>query len=496
MRLVFFFLWVCLFAMTVKCDLPIHCLNTHIAGTWKFSVSDLTTKPTDCGYSHPDSNRYHFDHPAEDKFSPTDKIDVTLRLPDYAESSSSSVNGSWTMVYDEGFEVTLGDRVYFAFSKYVPRFSFVKSDEVADYRSICTETMVGWFRTASGMTGCWKGERTDSASLIAANTIKTAKDSEHIVTVIPDIPVNLKFKADEWLIHTVNNDPASSWTAVANSRFQDQPLADVMVLLGAANYAKQNVHIAAVDDLRADTEKYSGLPDHWDWREHGYVDEVVDQGNCGSCYAMATISAVNSRFRVKSEGKMGLNLSGQNLLTCSSYNQGCEGGYPYLAAKYGADYGFSLDTCDPYKDGKIPEKSCSNKQCNTKFYLSDYYYIGGYYGNCSEVSMMHEVMESGPIVSGFQAPYSLFSYESGIFTGPDAKKEGAWEQTNHAVVIVGWGVDTARTPPMKYWIVKNTWGKDWGEDGYFRIRRGRDECGIESMSVAPVVEWEVDAETL
>jgi len=87
----------------------------------------------------------------------------------------------------------------------------------------------------------------------------------------------------------------------------------------------------------------------------------------------------------------------------------------------------------------------------------------------------------------FQAPSALFYYTSGVFTGPKPKSDGEehnglhkWEQTNHAVVAVGWGVE--KDTGTKYWLIKNTWGPNWGEHGYFRIRRGTDECAIESMA--------------
>jgi len=121
------------------------------------------------------------------------------------------------------------------------------------------------------------------------------------------------------------------------------------------------------------------------------------------------------------------------------------------------------------------------------YYTANHTYVGGYYGACSEVAMMREIHRAGPIVVAFQAPSALFYYTSGVFTGPKPKSDGEehnglhrWEQTNHAVVAVGWGVE--KDTGVKYWLIKNTWGPNWGEHGYFRIRRGTDECAIESMA--------------
>jgi cathepsin C len=125
-------------------------------------------------------------------------------------------------------------------------------------------------------------------------------------------------------------------------------------------------------------------------------------------------------------------------------------------------------------------------------------------GGCSEVAMMKEIYANGPVMVAFQAPPDLFYYTGGIYTGPAPKEEAqgvngvnVWQQTNHAVVAVGWGVD--KKTGVKYWKLKNTWGLKWGEQGYFRIRRGTNECGVESMAtkadviLPPSVKIPIDA---
>jgi cathepsin C len=226
---------------------------------------------------------------------------------------------------------------------------------------------------------------------------------------------------------------------------------------------------------------------------------------------MAAASSLESRFRIASKNKLKINVSPQNILDCSIYNQGCAGGYPYLVMKHVHEFGAVESECAPYEgsDAKCkadkflvkPKKSSatspasflqeadsSEASCHRRYYISDYRYVGGYYGACNEVAMMKEIYKNGPVIVAFQAPGSLFYYSGGIFHGPKPqwhednhrKDLNIWEQTNHAVVGVGWGEENGK----KFWIMKNTWGKNWGEDGYFRIVRGEDECGIESMSVA------------
>jgi hypothetical protein len=136
-----------------------------------------------------------------------------------------------------------------------------------------------------------------------------------------------------------------------------------------------------------------------------------------------------------------------------------------------------------HKDKKVD----AEVDCSERYYVKNYRYVGGYYGGCNEVAMMKEIYEGGPIIVAFEAPSSLYYYDGGVFDGPISKKVdqhvkgiNPWEATNHAVVAVGWGITL---DGVKYWIIKNTWGKTWGENGYFRIKRGEDVCGIESMAV-------------
>jgi len=200
------------------------------------------------------------------------------------------------------------------------------------------------------------------------------------------------------------------------------------------------------------------------------------------------MSAFEARLRIKTAMKDKTLLSGQEVLSCSRTNQGCEGGYPFLVGRHANIYGLVPDVCAPYKASDIDCDSLqfTYKNCsNHRYFAKNYRYVGGYYGSCNELLMMKEIKANGPVVVAFQAPSTLFYYRGGIFTGPPPKHEGKtargvryWEQTNHAVVAIGWGEEKGH----KYWIIKNTWGKRWGENGYFRIQRGTDECGVESMA--------------
>ncbi len=203
------------------------------------------------------------------------------------------------------------------------------------------------------------------------------------------------------------------------------------------------------------------LPKEFSWIK--YDSPVRNQGECGSCYSLAAMTVYEVRLRIKTAMKDKTIMSGQDVLSCSRTNQGCEGGYPFLVGKHATEYGLVPEACVPYKASDIScdtlqytSSSCANK----RYFASNYRYVGGYYGSCNELLMMKEIMRNGPVIVAFQAPSSLFYYTGGIFTGPPPKHEGVtehgvryWEQTNHAVVAIGWGQENGH----KYWIIKNTY---------------------------------------
>ena len=103
------------------------------------------------------------------------------------------------------------------------------------------------------------------------------------------------------------------------------------------------------------------------------------------------------------------------------------------------------------------------------------------FNSCNEALMRLVLVTRGPIAVSFEVYPDFQHYKSGVYHHESELFDGfnPWEITNHVVLVVGYGSDDGQD----YWIVKNSWGSSWGEDGFFRIRRGNDECGIESLAV-------------
>lgn len=177
-------------------------------------------------------------------------------------------------------------------------------------------------------------------------------------------------------------------------------------------------------------------------------------------------------------------ISLQHVLDCSVYNQGCDGGYSYLVAKYYKEMNMVLKGCE----AQNCQKKCRNSKLDDlEFGVSEYGYVGGAYGNCSEKNIMEEVYKNGPIVLSLEPDYSFMFYKSGVYQSPlnswivNKTPKPEWEKVDHSMVLVGWGVDVINGKSVKYWLLQNSWGGSWGENGYMRFIRGVDHLGIESI---------------
>eukprot|EP00933_Yihiella_yeosuensis_P044601 TRINITY_DN39869_c0_g1_i1.p2 TRINITY_DN39869_c0_g1~~TRINITY_DN39869_c0_g1_i1.p2 ORF type:complete len:560 (+),score=88.44 TRINITY_DN39869_c0_g1_i1:28-1707(+) len=533
----------------VAADLPIHCLPSQVAGTWEFELGDATSStPESCGYNAPDKSRQHLDGSYTYQLKATSTIKVNMTLPDFTTSSSAG-KGTWTMVFDEGFSAKVGDMDFFAFHAYKPKKGFTTLSNIKpeNYISFCHKTLIGWYNK-NGKFGCWRGQQVVKAyPNLKLNQGEKSKDEVEFAVVSPTSFVSTAseqlFDPDYSFIEMHNSDPESLWTAKAHEPFLSKTVKDMLALTGGKQFDK-TFRVAAVpsspvsaeeeahyfslleaestatstrseldaemddaDDLddedaeeedakpkAAKTCEY-GLPCSLDWRNHkghNWLSGIRNQGSCGSCYAMAFMTSLESRIRIKYNEPNHHRYSPQHVLSCSVYNQGCDGGFPYLVGKHIEHFGAVSEKCFSYqaRDG-----TCSRSCGKNEYPIENTRYVGGYFGACSEELMMRDIAENGPLTVAFEAPHGLFSYHGGIFTGPKPRHESQgvagvrdWQHTNHAVVAIGWGETIANGKREKYWIIRNTWGKTWGENGYFRIRRGTNECGIEAMATTFTVK--------
>ena len=211
-----------------------------------------------------------------------------------------------------------------------------------------------------------------------------------------------------------------------------------------------------------------------DWREKFKVSSVKNQERCGGCWAFSSVGAVESAWAIKHNTLY--NLSEQELIDCSSKNNGCEGGSMDLAFQYIINNGLCSNSSYPYtaQDGR-----CDNN-CQSLVKISNYSDI---IPNNEEI--LKRAVQHQPVSVAIQANKRSFQmYQSGIYSDPDCGFE-----LDHGVLLIGYGYD--KTYDMDYWIIKNSWSKSWGENGYIRIQRNindeRGLCGIAMNPSIPIV---------
>jgi len=231
------------------------------------------------------------------------------------------------------------------------------------------------------------------------------------------------------------------------------------------------------------------LPTSFDWRDLGKVTPVKDQGQCGSCWSFSTTGAMESAYAVKNNVNATTQLSEQAIVDCSNgcapedgqsvCNQGCNGGWPWTAIVDLMSWGgLPVEADYPYH---ATDGTCVVKQKKLILNPKNYTCLSGpdqNGGPADETTQMPTyLMKYGALSIALNAE-PFFSYTSGIINLTPAQCEGT--QLDHAVLIVGWGVQNN----VPYWIVKNSWGLGWGEKGYVRMYRGNGLCGLNAAVTA------------
>ena len=253
----------------------------------------------------------------------------------------------------------------------------------------------------------------------------------------------------------------------------------------AKTYLNLNYDAMAMANFEPTIVKVTNAaPDAWNWQDKGVVANVKDQGSCGSCWAFSTMANLEGQYAL---GKgVVKTFSEQQLVDCDTLDSGCNGGLMEYSFTWLKDNGgFNLDTDYPYKGTKQACKSDSSKYVDMK--VTGYKKLGNEYSNwdCVDEEGIKEFLyETGPLAVALNAN-PLQTYSSGILDKTAAQCPTS--RLNHAVTMVGYGTDTASG--KDYWLVKNSWGKSWGESGYFRIRRGNGTCGINCYITSATVSF-------
>jgi len=231
-------------------------------------------------------------------------------------------------------------------------------------------------------------------------------------------------------------------------------------------------------------------PFSWDWRNidgKDYTTPIRDQGVCGSCYAFAPIGALEALYNIKNnDPDIDIDLSEQSIVSCSYWypymNRGCCGGSPGFTGAFLLIEGVPLESCFPYQAVDLTGRDAldcpygppSNEPVKCWERCSEWrnqvIKIGedGFQAIDDVNSIKIAISTYAPVVAGFEVYEDFKEYSGGVYKYQTGDFLG-W----HGVSIVGYNDDPG------YWICKNSWGTEWGENGWFRIAYG--ECKIEKI---------------
>ncbi|KAJ1610256.1 putative preprocathepsin c precursor [Cryptosporidium canis] len=464
------------------------------------------------------------------------------------DPDNGKIVGRWTMVYDEGFEIITDKMTIFAIMKYnlLNNGSCSAKDgdnETEKGETLCYETdpskiQLGWYYIRdSKRRGCIDGKKDKNYE--GTSGIMKARVEVPIKKILNSSIRSLSNSLQEYA-NRHNNKISKNWRARSDFSLMDVAFSHHPYYINAMNFRKihmfragnmqhssfieisngglgnienhNNVDpIFACNVIRRKTNNEIKLPSSYSigdpFTDNEFNDFPFNQGNCGSCYAVSSVYVLSKRAELQlskltngASGDEKISLSSQSVLSCSPFNQGCDGGYPFLVGRQAEEIGISTEKCMAYF-------ADSNQECNfspfitpetddrmyceqnERMFAKYYGYVGGCYGCGDEEKMKEEIFKNGPIVAAMHIDTSMLVYDNGIYdTVPDDhtkycdlpnKQLNGWEYTNHAIVVVGWGEENG----IPYWIIRNSWGVNWGKKGYAKVRRGKNIGGIENQAV-------------
>lgn len=219
----------------------------------------------------------------------------------------------------------------------------------------------------------------------------------------------------------------------------------------------------------APTNYSVGAPNSFDWRDRsGVVTPVYNQGQCGSCWAFSATENVESRWALA--GNALTQLSMQQVVSCDTTDGGCNGGWPYNAYQYLINAGGQESySAYPYTAENSP---CTFNPSYIVAKPSSWTYVTN---NEDESQMVNYLYANGPLSVCVDAS-EWSSYSGGIFPA-----SGCTTSIDHCVDAVGYNLSQG------YWIIRNSWGTDWGLSGYMYLQYGQDACAVAQVVTSSVI---------
>jgi len=541
-------LWV----QIASADLPLHCLMQDVSGRWDFHIgpavpvphTDMLNAIPSCGHHLPNNvvdmvkiQEGDIVHDEQEvlKLKLTEDIVSEPERHLKVEVEGDTAQGNWTMVFDEGMEIRMGNgRSFFAHFRFEPMPGAVPSNEgrwkdIAAYfgrkreaielepagRTFacqCNATSTGWWHrhTAEGKleSGCFWGRKADDTTQEPTLLQYTEKKHHRSTALMLEIANQEGVVSSAQLEHIASIDKK------------------IIVYRNKQRLVRRHSQASSLASMGSFVEQVSDLPKNYDVREElapfvgpdvDALSEQFDQGRCGSCYAFSGAQVLQMRFRLQLLRKhkifYPLELSWKSATSCSPYTEGCSGGFAYLTFKMAAETGLPAADCDKDDNPEDLDEACTWKCFRDKselFYAKNYGQTGGFTGGASEESIMREIYKNGPVIVSFSTSAAPeFIHHNGLSIDPDTEvmthlnndkiqqeefstnhDVHKWSYTTHSILCVGWGEHESEGETIKYWIVRNSWGRNWGNRGYAKFRRGNNDAAIETS--APWIHPDLD----
>ena len=224
----------------------------------------------------------------------------------------------------------------------------------------------------------------------------------------------------------------------------------------------------------------SSVPTSFDarteWSE--CVHPIRDQAQCGSCWAFGSSEALSDRFCIASNGAINVVLSPQDLVACDPQNMGCDGGYLNKAWDFLTTNGIVSDSCEPYTSGAGSVDTCATKCANGEAFKKYQCKSGSVVNPRTVPNIKAELSTNGPLEGAFTVYADFLNYKSGVYQHTHGLPKGG-----HAIKVVGYGSEEG----VDYWICANSWGADWGENGFFRIKQGDSGINQQMYGCTPSI---------
>lgn len=319
---------------------------------------------------------------------------------------------------------------------------------------------------------------------VSFNSDKPANKSR--TNAVPGVKV-YDFRTGKGLAKSVKSSKFTNWyQRIIDSLFgaQKEQKASIFKLLSTTKVIGPERGVAPVKNRHTRDE----IPEHFDAREHWpqctIISKISDQGDCGCCWAMSSAAVLSDRVCIATNGNVNRSLSPQYMINCFTEQYGCGGGFaepvwhdlmeigtvPETCVRFRMTDGVCYDNCDDWS--YLPKRTKAK----------NFYSPWGETDKARVEAIQRDIMEHGPVVANYLVFDDFQEHVSSIYT----RSKKAVYTGAHAVRVIGWGTEDG----IDYWLVANSWGTDWKDNGFFKIRRGNNECNIEEMILSgePLLE--------